>query len=535
MPKMNADDIARTNFQPGDLVRWIGEWPFPLVDAPPRENTVLAIENDGRVHLEGRHGGEGPQRWWCPPDQLIYRESVQVAALEVDPSPQGAGAAQDAIKADTLKVEHGEANSKIAERLRRIMSTCFDGSRSGDLAFQLADMEEWIPKFTSEWKANHRRWLDLCDRLGFDALDLEQRGRVAEVDAVAGEASEIKRIRNIVDEDARKRHGNREGEPSWGVIADCVLAHVSQHRQARKSLDVPEQVTLDQYVAETSQYLRVFETSLVNAGKWDPYPELPLNLLAREIVAQAERWRIDAEHYRGEASNATATMVESLSVEVARLTGEVAATRAEAVRQIGARDAELAALVTRVDLISEANECTAHNRDRVPRVFSAASSVEALHLRLEEADRHLAGLQDELRQRADEGGRARKFGVECTTEADAIADAWIDCKASNDPPGMQVAGPAGNTTLWSWRLLSGAHEAVLWSRSEAEARAAAWAWYDRRLALHERLRCGLGDRLGRCDGLDFWPLILSWSDDQVAEVERWLVDSTAEMPEVLRG
>ena len=136
---------------------------------------------------------------------------------------------------------------------------------------------------------------------------------------------------------------------------------------------------------------------------------------------------------------------------------------------------------------------------------------------------------------ADEGGRARKFGVECTTEADAIADAWIDCKASNDPPGMQVAGPAGNTTLWSWRLLSGAHEAVLWSRSEAEARAAAWAWYDRRHALHERLRCGLGDRLGRCDGLDFWPLILSWSDDQVAEVERWLVDSTAEMPEVLRG
>ncbi len=347
--------------------------------------------------------------------------------------------------------EREAADTEVAERLRNLMSTCFDGSRSGDLAYQLADMEEWIPKFTSEWKANHRRWLELCTRLGLDALDLEQHGRVAEVEAVAGDALELKRIRSIVDEDARKRHEAREGEPSWGVIADCVLAHVSQHRQARKSLDVPEQVTLDQYVAETSQYLRVFETSLVNAGKWDPYPELPLNLLAREIVAQAERWRIDAEHYRGEASNATATMVESLSVEVARLTGEVAATRAEAVRQIGARDAELAALVT------------------------------------------------------------------------------------NDPPGMQVAGPAGNTTLWSWRLLSGAHEAVLWSRSEAEARAAAWAWYDRRLALHERLRCGLGDRLGRCDGLDFWPLILSWSDDQVAEVERWLVDSTVGMPEVLRG
>lgn len=300
-----------------------------------------------------------------------------------------------------FKEEREAADTKVAERLRNLMSTCFDGSRSGNLAFQLADMEEWIPKFTSEWKANHRRWLELCTRLGRDALDLEQRGRVAEVDAIAGEALELKRIRSIVDEDARKRHGDREGEPSWGVIADCVLAHVSQHRQAREILDVPEQFTLDQYVsilgaeaqqaneivevrqvleamlgrtpdparstsqlarevvvqaerwqgecaslqefnrahirdreracavrdvaverhrvleqsvAETNQYLRDFETGLVNAGKWDTHPELPLNLLAREVVAQAERWRIDAEYYQG----------------------EVAATRAEAKRQIAA-------------------------------------------------------------------------------------------------------------------------------------------------------------------------------------------------------
>ena len=45
------------------------------------------------------------------------------------------------------------------------------------------------------------------------------------------------------------------------------------------------------------------------------------------------------------------------------------------------------------------------------------------------------------------------------------------------------------------------------------ARAAAWAWYDRRLG----------------------PRCLTWSDDQVSEVERRLVDSTAEMPEALRG
>jgi len=107
-----------------------------------------------------------------------------------------------------------ESESGLACRLRNIMSTCFDGSRSGGLAFQIEDMEESIPKFTSEWKANHRRWLELCSCLGF--------GRVAEVDAIAAEALELKRIRNIVDVDARKRHGDREGEPSWGVIADCV-------------------------------------------------------------------------------------------------------------------------------------------------------------------------------------------------------------------------------------------------------------------------------------------------------------------------
>ena len=57
----------------------------------------------------------------------------------------------------------------VAERLRNIMSTCFGGSRSGDLYFQLADMEKWIPKFTSEWSANHGRWHELCQRLGLAA------------------------------------------------------------------------------------------------------------------------------------------------------------------------------------------------------------------------------------------------------------------------------------------------------------------------------------------------------------------------------
>lgn len=247
------------------------------------------------------------------------------------------------INVESLSAENARSAAKTAKRLRNIMSTCFDGSRSGNLAFQIDDMEQWIPKFTSEWKANHQRWLALCERLGFDALDLAQHGRVTEVDAVAGDAFELRRIRAIVEDDARKRHGDRDGEPSWGVIADCVLSHVSQHRQAREELGVPEHVTLDQYVAETSRCLRDFETSLVSAGKWSTYPNRQLNQLAREIVAQAERWRIDAEHYRGEASNTTAQQVEALSAEVARLTGEVAATRAEAKRQIERLEENLAA------------------------------------------------------------------------------------------------------------------------------------------------------------------------------------------------
>lgn len=206
-------EMQESTFKPGDLVRWIGEWSFPLVDAPPRENTVLAIEADGKVRLEGRHGNEAPQRWCCPPSQLVHREPcAQQIASEDASSPAG----------------------------------------------------ELLPECSACGETCH--WNDEADR----------------------------------DD------------------SDSILCNPCAQRIA----------------SETSQYLRDFEASLVSAGKWDAQPELPLNLLAREIVAQAERWRIDAEHYRSEASNATATMVESLSAEVAQLTGEVAATRAEANRQI---------------------------------------------------------------------------------------------------------------------------------------------------------------------------------------------------------
>lgn len=125
--------------------------------------------------------------------------------------------------------------------------------------------------------------------------------------------------------------------------------------------------------------------------------------------------------------------------------------------------------------------------------------------------------------------------------ADGLAAAWAHYKNRNDPPGLCITVDpfTGDDEYWfAADPAPGVFAATMPggpAENEAEARAAAWAWYDRRLALAERLRCALGDRLGRCDGLDFWPVILTWSDEQVAEVERWLVDSTAEMPEVLRG
>lgn len=127
--------------------------------------------------------------------------------------------------------------------------------------------------------------------------------------------------------------------------------------------------------------------------------------------------------------------------------------------------------------------------------------------------------------------------------AAGLAAAWAHYKAHNDPQGMRTR-PWG---LGGWVFhFSLSIEPKLGPRtvmvgddgqpyaSEADARAAAWAWHDRRLALADALGMvtmpsSAGVRT------PFWPRCLTWPDEQVAEVERWLRDSTAEMPEVLRG
>jgi hypothetical protein len=164
----------------------------------------------------------------------------------------------------------------------------------------------------------------------------------------------------------------------------------------------------------------------------------------------------------------------------------------------------------------------------------------------------------------------------------AIDDAWGRYQARHDPPGMT--------------LLGGFFCSPRTNPKAAEARAAAWAWYWRRVAVaaalersprfridhcgdckaeHEPLavdrcpQCGhrgslistwgmaqaeryrTGERYttktGEHDqevGPDLWPRALTWSDEQTAEVERWLAWHTTkgqkgarnpQLPEVLRG
>lgn len=133
-------------------------------------------------------------------------------------------------------------------------------------------------------------------------------------------------------------------------------------------------------------------------------------------------------------------------------------------------------------------------------------------------------------------------GSICESEEEAIDEGWEDFKAHSDPPGLEVYHePEGQLGVWMVRALDEAgHFADF--RSETEARAAAWAWYERRLALVERLE-------GEGVQLDMWPAALVWTDEECGECEAWpgmralpddfpavlrrLADG-GELPEVLR-
>ena len=134
------------------------------------------------------------------------------------------------------------------------------------------------------------------------------------------------------------------------------------------------------------------------------------------------------------------------------------------------------------------------------------------------------------------GGRARRRPVQY---------AWVNYKNENDPPGGEIVG---HSEGWAFVFLDRDNEAIGNYYMPYEARAAAWAWYDCRLGLAEKWQRiydtdGDARQLAavRYRGADdetafdnWWPRCLAWSSEQVANVERWLSDSTVETPGVLR-
>lgn len=88
------------------------------------------------------------------------------------------------------------------------------------------------------------------------------------------------------------------------------------------------------------------------------------------------------------------------------------------------------------------------------------------------------------------------------TEAEAVAAAWVHYKAHNDPPGIEVDGGAFYPQGYTGYLQC----------DGSDARAAAWTWYDRRLAIAAGF-----DALGSDPWP--WPECLSWSDKQASTAE----------------
>lgn len=176
-----------------------------------------------------------------------------------------------------------------------------------------------------------------------------------------------------------------------------------------------------------------------------------------------------------------------------------------------------------------------------------------------------------------------------------LAVAWVHYKERHDPPGLSV-GCYGGSVFW---VHDAAGSPLLGPfacgasgderrGSEIRARTAAWAWYERRVTLVDRLEVAPCYRIDHCGGCgsehepqekdlcptcgengpglittwgpaqaeryrtgerysttvgerdqevgpNLWPQILTWSDAQVSAVERWLVDNNVDFPEVLRG
>lgn len=117
-----------------------------------------------------------------------------------------------------------------------------------------------------------------------------------------------------------------------------------------------------------------------------------------------------------------------------------------------------------------------------------------------------------------------------------LAEAWSAYKSCHEPPGLLVEWFQGRG-CGEWTISYGT--GLVYNRrhdrredGRKDTLAIAWAWYDRR---HQMIESILVHRGRGWMNLARWPQCLAWSDEQVAQIERWLNDSAAETPEVFRG
>ena len=116
---------------------------------------------------------------------------------------------------------------------------------------------------------------------------------------------------------------------------------------------------------------------------------------------------------------------------------------------------------------------------------------------------------------------AANLGAPKYAEDEARDDAWNHYKLHNDPPCTAYC-----PSYYSDRGLD-------WFGGKEGARAALWSWYERCLALYERLAMTtMPSTAGVRTSL--WPRMLGWSEPWYEAVVRWL-DEGGDPPEVLRG
>lgn len=140
----------------------------------------------------------------------------------------------------------------------------------------------------------------------------------------------------------------------------------------------------------------------------------------------------------------------------------------------------------------------------------------------------------------EDDGQAINTPDDNLTEEAATAAAWAHCKARHDPPGMRVESCKGaaSSPRSGWFVVVLLHGDVShWlfvKLTEAEARAAAWAWYEDALEVADLLGGESGPAETwpkRCS----WPIPMRWSADERASVRAWAAGPGHAMPEVLRG